>query len=151
VAGEEDFAKALDRLEKVILDACASQDRWPAKITAGVCAGVDFIAANPRIARELEIDPATNVGFRKRFDRIVSRLAGFIRETAPTVTPLSPRTCEALIGGMIGLVSDHLRVGRMQRLADLRPELVLLALLPYVGFEEARSWANKAAEPGMFA
>jgi hypothetical protein len=148
VAGEQDFARALDRLERVVLDACKSRREWPAQITAGVCAGVDFIVANPGVARELAIDPATNIGFRKRYDRVVGRLAGFIRKEAPVAAQLSPQTSEALVGGMIGLVGDHLRVGRMHRLTDLRPELVLLALLPYLSFEEAQHWANKAAERG---
>jgi hypothetical protein len=47
---------------------------------------------------------------------------------------------------MVGLVGDHVRIGRLDRLAELRPELVLLTLLPYLGFEEAQSWANRTAK-----
>jgi hypothetical protein len=50
-------------------------------------------------------------------------------------------------GRFVGLVGDHIRIGRLDRLAELRPELVLLTLLPYLGFSEARRWANEMACP----
>jgi hypothetical protein len=142
---EADFATALGRIENVILDACSGEKEWPAQITAGVCAGVDFVVANPSVARSLAIDPAANRGFRKRYNRVVERLSGFIREAAPAGPELSAETSRALVGGIVGLIGDHLRVGRMDRLAQLRPELVLLALLPYLSFGEAQRWANRAA------
>ena len=40
---------------------------------------------------------------------------------------------------MVGLVGDHLRIRRLDRLEELRPELVLLTLLPYLGFWRRRS------------
>jgi hypothetical protein len=47
---------------------------------------------------------------------------------------------------VVGLVGDHLRIGRVDRLLELRPDLVLLALLPYLGFSEAQRWANDLAK-----
>ncbi len=143
---EEDFAKALGRIETVVVDACAEESHWPAQITAGVCAGVDFVVANPGVVKSLAIDPAANRGFRGRYERVVKRLTGLIHDQAPEGTRPSAVTSEALVGGMIGLIGDHLRVGRADRLADLRPDLVLLALLPYLDFGEAQFWANRAAE-----
>ena len=64
---------------------------------------------------------------------------------APRDTRLPASTDEALVAGIVGLVGDHLRVGRLDRLAELRPELVLLTLLPYLGFTEAQRWANQVA------
>ena len=49
------------------------------------------------------------------------------------------------MAGIVGLVGDHVRVGRLEALEALRPDLVLLALLPYLGFAEAREWANRFA------
>ena len=50
------------------------------------------------------------------------------------------------MAGIVGLVGgDHIRIGRVDRLAELRPELVLLTLLPYLGFSEAQRWANQMA------
>jgi hypothetical protein len=59
---------------------------------------------------------------------------------------LPASTDEALVAGIVGLVGDHVRIGRVERLAELRPELVLLVLLPYLGFAEAQAWANRPPE-----
>jgi hypothetical protein len=144
-AGRGEFPIALAGLETVVLDACAAEEEWPAQIAAGVYAGVDFAIANPAVARALTIDAAVEADCMRRYERVIGRLAGFIQIKAPTGTRLPASTDEALVAGIVGLVGDHIRVGRLDRLAELRPELVLLTLLPYLGFSEAQRWANQAA------
>ena len=81
----------------------------------------------------------------RRYERVIGRLAGFIQIKAPIESRLPGSTDEALVAGVVGLVGDHLRIGRIDRLEELRPELVLLTLLPYLGFAEAQRWANETA------
>ncbi len=69
-----------------------------------------------------------------------------MRRRAPVERRLPASTDEALVAGIVGLVGDHVRIGRFERLAELRPELVLLVLLPYLGFAEAQAWANRPPE-----
>jgi hypothetical protein len=76
----------------------------------------------------------------------VARLAAILRARAPVGSRLPGSTDEALVAGIVGLVGDHVRLGRLERLDDLRPELVLLTLLPYLGFAEAHRWANEVAQ-----
>ncbi len=139
------FPLALANLETAVLDACAAEAEWPAQIAAGICAGVDYAIANPEVAETLASDAAPGVDTLRRYESLIGRLAGFLR----VKTPLSPRlpgaTDETLVAGMVGLVGDHLRIGRLDRLEELRPELVLLTLLPYLGFAEAQKWANEVA------
>jgi hypothetical protein len=135
---------ALDELETEILRACCTESQWPAQIAAGVYAGVDFAIARPYLATELAAEARPD----SLYGRLIGRLAGFIRVNAPTGARLPASTDEALVAGMVGLVGDHIRIGRVDRLAELRPELVLLTLLPYLGFEQAQSWANRAADKG---
>jgi hypothetical protein len=132
-------------LETAVLDACAREEEWPAQIAAGIYAGVDFAIANPSVARELSLDAAVEADSLKVYERAIGRFVGFIRVKAPVGARLPGSTDEALVGGIIGLVGDHIRTGRVDRLAELRPELVLLTLLPYLGFAEAQRWANRAA------
>jgi hypothetical protein len=141
-----DFPLALAGLETAVLDACAQESEWPAQVAAGVYAGVDFAIANPQIARVLTVEAALDAGCATRYERLVARLAGFIQVKAPLGTRLPASTDEALVAGIVGLVGDHIRIGRVDRLAELRPELVLLTLLPYLGFAEAQRWANELAE-----
>jgi hypothetical protein len=142
-----EFVLALAGLETVVLDACAREGEWPAQIAAGIYAGVDFAIANPAIARRLTLDAAAEADSMRRYERVIGRLTGFIQIKAPVGTRLPASTDEALVAGIVGLVGDHLRIGRLDRLAELRPELVLLTLLPYLGFSEAQRWANEMASP----
>jgi hypothetical protein len=130
-----------------VLDACAgaAEDEWPAQIAAGIYAGVDFAITNPGVARALTLDAAAEANCMPRYERVIGRLTGFIQIKAPAGTRLPASTDEALIAGIVGLVGDHIRIGRLDRLSELRPELVLLTLLPYLGFSEAQRWANQVA------
>ncbi|HEX5711725.1 MAG TPA: hypothetical protein VFX85_00240 [Solirubrobacterales bacterium] len=128
-----------------MLDACAGEAEWPAQVAAGVYAGVDFAIAHPEIAGSLTLEAALDSDLLRRYERMVGRLAGFMQVRAPVDSRLPPSTDEALVAGIVGLVGDHIRVGRVERLEELRPELVLMTLLPYLGFAEAQRWANDVA------
>jgi hypothetical protein len=143
--GEGGFTVAMTALETAVLDACGREAEWPAQIAAGVYAGVDFAIANPAVARTLTVDGAVETDCMRRYERVIGRLTGFIQIKAPVGSRLPASTDEALVAGIVGLVGDHIRIGRLDRLAELRPELVLLTLLPYLGFAEAQRWSNRAA------
>ena len=146
--GPHPFPVALNRLETAVLDACARADEWPAQVASAIYAGVEFAIDNPATASELTMEAAARIGDFSQYERVIGRLAGFIRVNAPIDSRLPVSTDEAVVAGIVGLVGDHVRAGRVERLAQLRPELVLLALLPYLGFEDAQSWANRAAQSG---
>jgi hypothetical protein len=136
------FPLALANLEAVVLEACENEQHWPAQIAAAIYAGVDFAIAHPEVTDNLleETDGATDEA--SRYGSVIGRLAGFLRAKAPVDQRLPGSTDEALVAGMVGLVGDHLRIGRVDRLLELRPDLVLLTLLPYLGFSDAKRWAN---------
>ena len=143
-----EFPVALASLETAVLEACSVDAEWPAQITAAIYAGVDFAIANPVVIRALTLNPKGESDSISRYESVVGRLAGLIQVKAPLGSRLPGSTDEALMAGLVGLVGDHIRLGRVDRLEELRPELVLLALLPYLGFAEARRWANRAAGLG---
>ena len=140
------FPLALANLEGAILDGCATEEEWPAAIAAGICAGIDYAITHPEVAESLAVDAPRGSDTLRRYETVIARLAGFLRAKAPTDGRLPGSTDEALVAGMVGLVGDHLRIGRQDRLEELRPELVLLTLLPYLGFAEAQKWANGVAK-----
>jgi hypothetical protein len=140
------FPIALANLETAVLEACAAEEEWPAQVTAGICAGVDYAIAHPELAETLAADARAESDSLQRYESVIGRLAGFLRVKAPIGDRLPGATDEAMVAGMVGLVGDHLRIGRLDRLEELRPELVLLTLLPYLGFSEAQKWANQVAK-----
>jgi hypothetical protein len=155
MAGRYDGSSAADasalpgpfgQFESTVLSACAAREEWPAQISAGVNAGVDFVIANPELAHSWVIEPLPGIDYGSRYEAVVGRLAGFIRQRAPVDARLPASSDEALVAGIVGLVGDHIRIGRFDRLAELKPELIQLILLPYLGFVESQRWANKSAD-----
>lgn len=140
------FPLALANLETAVLEACAGEDQWPAQVAAGIYAGVDYAIAHPEVAETLAYDSTAEAESLRRYESVIGRLAGFLRAKAPSQERLPVATDETLMAGMVGLIGDHLRIGRLDRLEQLRPELVLLTLLPYLGFDEAQKWANRTAK-----
>lgn len=126
-----------------MLKACGAEAEWPAQIAAGVCAGVDFAIARPEVLGTW----AQSADEAATYEQLIGRLAGFLRIKAPVAARLPASTDEAMVAGIVGLVGDHVRIGRLDRLEQLRPELVLLTLLPYLGFVEAQRWAERVAGP----
>lgn len=133
---------AVAELEAAVLDACARETEWPAAVAAGIYAGVDYAIARPQVVESLSLgaDPAGS------YEALIGRFAGFIRVRAPVDRRLPSNSDEALVAGIVGLVGDHVRLGREDRLSKLRADLVLFTLLPYLGFAEARKWANQLEE-----
>ena len=135
-------AAHLANIEGAVLDACAAEVEWPGRIAAGIYAGVDYAIAHPEVAEVLAQRTSPGADATHRYEVIIGRLAGFLRAHAPIGQRLPGSTDEALVASIVGLVGDHLRIGRLDRLTELRPDLVLLTLLPYLGFNEAQRWAN---------
>jgi len=136
----------LGALESTVLDACAGREEWPAQVAAGINAGVDFVICNSALAETWLAEMEPDQLYRSHYEPMITRLAGLIRYRAPVDSRLPVSPDEALVAGIVGLVGDHVRLGRLDRLAALKPELVQLALLPYLGFAESQEWANRSAE-----
>lgn len=130
---------AVAELEAAIRDACAAEDEWPARIAAGIYAGVAFAVARPQVveAVSLAADPVCD------YESMIRRFAGLVRAHAPLERRLPGTSDEVLVAGIVGMVGDQIRLGRTDRLTELRADLVLLTLLPYLGFSEAQQWANR--------
>jgi hypothetical protein len=137
---------AVAELEGAVLSACAAEVEWPAQVAAAIYAGVDFAIARPQLVE------AFSSGSRSVLDYevVIGRLVGFLRARAPIDNRLPGSSDESLVAGIVGMVGDHVRLGRIERLVELRADLVLLTLLPYLGFAEAQKWANRSenSSPG---
>lgn len=141
----EAFGELLDELEASVAAACRPREEWPAQVGAGIYAGVDFAIGHPAVVDALLVLETSERASASGYTGTVERLARLISRDAPAGSRLPGTTDEALVAGIVGLVGDHVRVGRLEALEVLRPDLVLIALLPYLGFDEARAWANRFA------
>lgn len=135
------YCGASESLIRDLSDACASQHSWPDGVVAAVDAGLEFTVASPAQARLL-------LAGANAPDRHLARCALTTRGQLVSLlrsgrehcleAPAPPDVVEqALIGGAISVVGALLIADRLDRLGQLKPELIQLLLTPYLGNMEA--------------
>jgi hypothetical protein len=144
----DDSSTSLARLDAKVSGACKGQREWPAKVAASIYAALDFAVAEPAAARELTIDLRST----QSSDHRDLRLAGHFSELLTKVVPADKRAVaagdEAVVGSIVTVIADHLRRDRLDRLTASGPDLIHLTLLPYLGFDDAKRWAQSPPPPG---
>jgi AcrR family transcriptional regulator len=145
--GKEDcFAVAYEMIEAHVLDsmlaAPGAGEKWPDRVRARLAALLDVLSRDPAVARCFLIEPLAAGGeVAARYREAMQLLAATLRpEPPPSELDMEVRD-QALIGGIATLIVRRLNSGGARRLPELLPDLVELALAPYVGREEAKRLA----------
>ncbi len=149
--GKEDcFQAAYEMIEAHVLDsmlaAPGAGEPWPERVRARLKALLDVLSRDPAISRVFLIEPLAAGGdVAARYREAMQLLAGTLRpEPPPSELEMEVRD-QALIGGIATLIVRRLNAGGAGRLPELLPDLVELALAPFVGREEAKRQAAAAA------
>ncbi len=137
------FGRVIAEVESAVVESCAGEEEWPARIAAGIDAVVDFAVAEPAAARVLAIDSRAGGAERRDYDEMIDRFAGLLGAGAPRPERLSASTDQSIVSMIASIVSCHLRAGSVDSLGRGEPDLVFFALLPYVGFAEANRWSSR--------
>jgi len=137
------FDAVTEQLRERIDGAYEAEDEWTVAVRAGIEAMLGFLASEPNLAR-LAMVEALVAGpvVVKRYDAAVETFLPYLRagrEGRPkaVLAHLSDSTEEALVGGMVSLVSRRIVAGQTDELEALLPDLVEFTLAPYVGSDEA--------------
>ena len=140
---------AFERLAAGLRRACAEEREWPAKLAAAVAAAVDYATAVPEEAQLLVLDAVgTEPVLARRAVASTDLLIGLLRggrDQSERAAELPDLTERALVGAMTSVIGARLVTGQTHTLPELRPQLVELMLMPYVGLEEARRLASSGA------
>jgi AcrR family transcriptional regulator len=150
---DECFVAAYDtvmaELRQRVDQAFNDEDDWPQAIRAGIAAMLEFLTAEPHLAR-LSMVEALVAGpvVVERYDTAIQGLvpyfeAGRKGRSAEVLAGLSPSTEEALVGGMVSLISRRIFADRTEELESLLPDLVEFTLTPYLGSTEAAQVARQ--------
>jgi hypothetical protein len=140
-----DSSNSFALLQGTMREACEPEREWPAKLAAGIRAGLGFVAANPDAARALVTERQSGRSSGSPYQDLLNRLGALLGEIAPRDPRLPDSTDQAVVGGIVAVIVGHLHRDRLDQLAALGPDLVYLALLPYLGFSEAKSWTQSVA------
>jgi AcrR family transcriptional regulator len=127
-----------DGAEPIAGDGAGGALSWPERIATGLRALIELIAANPAPARLCLVEAQTGgPELSSRFEAALDRVAAELREgrdleTAPADLP--PTHEEATAGALAWLLRERLeRGGEGEALEALYPELIDIALAPYLG------------------
>lgn len=141
-----EFSGAVGRLQVPVLEACGREREWPAKVASAIAAAVDFAVSEPAEIRLLTIEALIRrPDGGRRYVRTVEHFSDLLRSVTPEDRRRPASTELALVGGLATTIAHHLRSDTFPELLETVPELVEFTLLPYLGHEEARRWAEWTA------
>jgi len=138
------FGRCRRRLEFAIEEACQGQATWPARVAAAVGAAVELAAADPDAGRTLTEGAGRRHGDDEELLALVDRLAALLESGAPPRNRRLP-AAPTLIMRIARQINLELEAGRGPDLPVVAPDLTFLALMPYLGFAEARRWCQPTA------
>jgi AcrR family transcriptional regulator len=151
---DECFVAAYDTVMKelgeLVSEAFAEQDDWAHSVRAGIGTMLGFLAAQPSLARLCMVEAlVAGPVVVERYDAAIESLIPYFKEgregrSDEVLSRLSPTTEEALVGGMVSLISRRIFAGRSDELESLLPDLVEFALTPYLGSAEAAKVARES-------
>jgi AcrR family transcriptional regulator len=137
------YEVVMEQLRERVDAAYQEQDEWPRAVRAGLAAMLSFLAAEPNLAR-LSMVEALVAGpvVVERYDAAIHSLVPYLEagregRSAEVLARLSPSTEEALVGGLVSLISRRIIAGHSADLEQLLPDLVEFTLTPYLGTSEA--------------
>lgn len=145
-AGKEDcFLSIHDEVSAEFCDrvisAYAGASSWHDRVWAAGWAAMRFFQEDPVRARFLvvEVNGAGN-GAQSRRDRILQQMADILdggREELEEPGSVSRCTAEIVAGAIYGTVLGRIEAGWIDRGEDFLPELVYMAVMPYLGSRAA--------------
>lgn len=141
------FELSLERFGGVLREAFKSESDWPLQVRAVLVAWLDYLAADPAVARLLTVDPfVAGPAIAERYKAAIEYATPYLeagRELRPDGSePLPPTTERGLIGAINSLIARQVKAGRAEQLRDLLPDVVQFALTPYLGAAEAHRVAS---------
>jgi AcrR family transcriptional regulator len=122
------YEDGVERLGVTVEAAVEGERGWPARLSVGLAAGLDFLAADTPLAHLLLVESlAAARPVRLEHERTLVELAETLR-LPPGGDALSPETARLLAGGLVSHLSGHVLAGKAERLPE-QHELLLQYLL----------------------
>lgn len=127
------YEDGVGRLAAAVEDAVRDEDDWRDRVSAGLQAGLDFLAADPAFAHLLLVESlAAARPARLEHERSLVRLAEALRPPAevPGGEIVPEETLRLLAGGLASHLSGRVLAGEADRLAQDRDLLLEFLLAP---------------------
>jgi hypothetical protein len=143
------FEEGVERLVAAVEAAVDGEDSWSVRLSTGLRAGLDFLAADLALAHLLLVEAlAAAPPARLEYERSLLRLAEALRSPPGDLSggePVSEETARLLAGGLASSISGRLLSGEAERLPDLHKPLLGYLLTPYRTAAPGAAGARRAA------
>lgn len=148
------FEDAVGKMREALLAPCAGagniapprgatvgKEEWAAGVVASLASLCAYLASEPAQARLVLVEGLC--AGRLIYDRYLEAVQSFVphlRENAPKGVgrDLPEGIDEAVVGGIVTLLTQRVRVGETESIEELLPDIAEFALTPYLGAAEAR-------------
>lgn len=145
------YEMAADCLCDIVSGACKGRGEWPERLRAALVDALELLAAEPGLAALLGAAvPAGDAAIAAARDRLLSRLAWQLRggrELRKAGAPaLAADTERRLVAAVLGLVSERVVAGDVDRLPALAPELAAVLAASYLPAPAGRSAESAESE-----
>ncbi len=143
------FDDAVAEARQSLAEAIDSEQPWPQQITVAIDAFLELAISNPAKARMCLVEaqgggPALLDRYEAALDSLVPKLREGRKLAAGRKLP--ERTEEAILGGMAWVLHQRIVHGEFDQLRARLPEMLQIALRPYLGPAEAERLASAPAE-----
>ena len=136
---------SLHELRQALRDSSSCETRWEAKVVAAIQAMLTFCSSQPVRARAMASNsPSPGSGNHSPERALVAFLACELSMVAPGGRRAPVASDESVIATMAAIVRDRLFSGDREEVLACAPDLVCLALLPYLEFCQMADWAESA-------
>jgi AcrR family transcriptional regulator len=143
------YEDGVERLVAAVETAAAGEGAWDARLSAGLGAGLDFLAASPPLAHLLLVESlAASRPARLEHERLLARLAKTLQPPADEragAAAVPEETLRLLAGGLASHLSGRVLAGEGERLAESH-DLLLGYLLVATSQATSRSANERLAE-----
>lgn len=124
------YDAGVERLVFAVKAASEGKQEWESRLAAGLRAGLEFLAADPALARLLLVDSLAPGGpARLKHERTLERLADALRPPLEFAAA-SKETARLLAGGLASYLSGRLLSGGAERLPESYDVLLAYLLVP---------------------
>ncbi|MGC1852633.1 MAG: TetR/AcrR family transcriptional regulator [Solirubrobacterales bacterium] len=127
------YEDGVERLAAAIEMAAQAEDRWAIRVSSGLQAGLDFLAADPPLAHLLLVEAlAAARPARLEHERSLVRLAEALRPPAQPAggEAVPAETLRLLAGGLVSHLSARVLAGEAERLPEDHDLLLQYLLVP---------------------
>lgn len=134
----------IEEVRAVAVAAVSCEDSPAVAIRNAAAATLELMAARPALARLLAAEAvAVDPGINSRYRALLIPAVEGLWEGGPQRAQTSPGLA---FGRAQLLIFSQVAAGRTERLPELQPEIVYLALAPFAGHEEALRQSRSTSE-----